>query len=225
MEEALSMGVRIDAVFASPTLEGTRRGQTLKARVIDASIRLVDVTDEELAELATTDQPQGVLAVIEPPVWNWGHIAVPPRGALVVLDAVQDPGNVGTIVRTAAALGALATIALPGTAELWNPKTLRASMGALFRLPAFAAAPGDVAAWLSQRQFTVIRTGRDGEPFEPSRLPARIAIVLGNEGAGVRTELAAPDPRTVTIPVAAGVESLNVAVAAGILLYGVARDR
>jgi TrmH family RNA methyltransferase len=163
--------------------------------------------------------------VVRPAARELPDVPLGETSVVVILDAVQDPGNVGTIIRTALAFGAAGVIALPGTAEWTNPKTLRATMGAAFRLPVVAAAEEEVAAWLSQGRATVVATDLAGEPFDPAGWPRPIALVLGNEGAGARSKLAAAAQRRVTIPVAPGVESLNVAVAAGILLHGVAGER
>jgi TrmH family RNA methyltransferase len=144
-----------------------------------------------------------------------------------VLDAVQDPGNVGTILRTAQGLGAAGVVALKGTADLTNPKVLRGSMGALFRLPGVPSSPEEFLDWARGRGVSLWVAAADGEPL--GRLLARrgarppIALVLGNEGAGVGGPVAAAAARRVAIPLAPGAESLNVAVAAGILLYEVMR--
>jgi TrmH family RNA methyltransferase len=224
LEEALAAGVAVRSAVASAALEGTARGRALKASLRRAGVPLTEVTEPELAALAATERPQGVVAVFEPRAAALDDIVVAPESVIVVLDGLQDPGNVGTIVRTALGLGAAGMIALPGTAELTNPKTLRASMGALFRLPVVAVGEGAAAAWLSQHGVTVVAAGRGGERLESAALPRPLALVLGNEGAGARSALAA-GARRVTIPLAPGVESLNVAVAAGILLHGVCRGR
>jgi len=166
-----------------------------------------------------------VIAVIAPRAWRLDDIAIDDRAVLVVLDALQDPGNVGTIVRTALALGARGVVALPGTAELANPKVLRASMGALFRLPSVAASEAEVTAWLARNRITVVATAAAGTPLATATLPRPLAFVLGNEGAGLVSGLGRDAALTVAIPLAPGAESLNVAVAAGIFLYGACRDR
>jgi TrmH family RNA methyltransferase len=137
----------------------------------------------------------------------------------ILLDGVQDPGNVGTILRTAAALGAAATIALPGTVDLWNPKVIRSSMGAQFAHQAFHAQAVDVMAFLQRNDVRLWATASDGVPVERRDAPPRLAIAVGNEGAGLSAEIRAKAERTVSLPISGSVESLNVAVAAGIILY------
>ena len=143
-----------------------------------------------------------------------------------VLDAVQDPGNVGTMLRTALGLGAAGAVALKGTAELASPKVVRGSMGALFRLPAVAAEAEDFLAWAAEHGVELWVAEADGEPLEPGAArgyPAAVGLVLGNEGAGVSPSLEAAARRRVAIRLAEGAESLNVAIAAAILLREVAR--
>ena len=162
--------------------------------------------------------------VIEPKRWRVEDIPVDHRSVVVVLDGLQDPGNVGTLARTAWGLGAAGLLALPGTAELANPKTLRAAMGALFRFPAVALDQPAALAWLRGRQFRLL-LAEAGAPSLGTPEPGPLALALGNEGSGVGPTLTRAASRRVGIPLAPGAESLNVAVAAGILLYEVLRER
>jgi TrmH family RNA methyltransferase len=183
------------------------------------------VDDDLLLQLADTEQPQGVVAVIEPREWALESIQPGERGVVLVLDGVQDPGNVGALARTALGLGAVGLIALPGTADIHNPKALRGSMGALFRLPAVQATTEAFIGWARGNGLSLWTTAADGAPVDRVRREGPVALILGNEGAGVRPELIAAAAQSVSVPLLAGVESLNVAVAAGIILYEVTRDR
>jgi TrmH family RNA methyltransferase len=226
VEEALAVGIPVHGAAVSPALEGTRRGSALKSVLTGRGVRLVEVAAAELDELADTEHPQGVVAVVEPRVWSLAEIPTGRGGVVLVLDAVQDPGNVGTMLRTALGLGAAGVVALKGTAELTNPKVLRGSMGAAFRLPAVSADTAAFLAWAEAHGVELWVTAADGEPLgsrggRAARAP--LALVLGNEGAGVSPALGAAASRRVAIPLGPGVESLNVAVAAGILLHEVMR--
>ena len=227
VEEALDARIRFRGAATAPALEGTARGRALKAALEDSGVSLVEVSDRELAELADTEHPQGVIAVLEPHRWSWADLPAAPGSVVLVLDAVQDPGNVGTILRTGLAFGVAGVIALKGSAELHSPKVLRGSMGALFRLPAFSAGTGELVQWMTDKEVELWVTEAGGEPLRAvaARRPEGppIALALGNEGAGVSPELAARAARRIGIPLAPGTESLNVAVAAGILLYAVTR--
>jgi TrmH family RNA methyltransferase len=224
VEEALGARVGIRQAAVSPALEATPRGAALKARLAGAGVPLTEMDDRALAALADTEHPQGVIAVIEPPVWTLEALTPRAGEVVVVLDGVQDPGNVGAIARTALGLGASGLIALKGTAELTNPKVLRGSMGALFRLPSVATTDAECLAWVARVGAALWVTASEGERPGGQRLTAPVALVLGNEGAGIRPELDRVATRRLAIPLHAGVESLNVAVAAGILLHEVRRD-
>ncbi len=227
VEEALAGGISIRGAAVSPTLESTTRGKTLKATLAERSVHLEHFAEGELEALADTEHPQGVVAVIEPRRWKLGDIRLHPGGTILVLDGVQDPGNVGTMLRTAMALGASGLVALKGTADLTNPKVIRAAMGASFRLPAVPVSPEEFVAWSRLQLAEIWVAQASGQPLD--QLPRRssdrppVALVVGNEGAGVSESLERVAGRRIAIPLAQGVESLNVAVAAGILLYEVTR--
>ena len=165
--------------------------------------------------------------MIEPKQWTLADIRLLPGGTILVLDGVQDPGNVGTMLRTALGLGAAGLVALKGTADLTNPKVIRGGMGASFRLPAVPATPEELVAWARLQRGQIWVADMKGE--SPGRLPQRtpqrppILLVVGNEGAGVSPIMDAAADRRIGITLAPGVESLNVAVAAGILLHEVTR--
>ena len=172
--------------------------------------------DAELfRQLAPVDTPVGILAVIEMPRED----ASAALGQLVVmLDRVQDPGNVGAIIRSAAAVGADDVLLSAGCADAWAPRTLRAAMGAHFALRVRAGANLlDAMQWFAGT--TIAASGGSAKP--PYRLDMRgqVALIFGNEGTGVSIELQRAAKLSVSIPMQPGIESLNVAAAAAILLY------
>jgi TrmH family RNA methyltransferase len=223
LEEALAAGIGIRHILASPALEATARGGALKAALLKAGHEVEAVSEDEFRELAATEHPQGVLAVIVPPKWTLDNVKAGPRAPVLVLDAVQDPGNVGTMVRSAFALGAAGVLALPGTAEITNPKTLRATMGGLFRLPYVMVDEPALESWVQAAGVRLLLAAPDGSPPERSRGNA-LAIVVGNEGGGTRPSLDRWAHGRIGIPLRPGAESLNVGIAAGILLYEVTRE-
>ncbi|HET9133951.1 MAG TPA: RNA methyltransferase [Gemmatimonadales bacterium] len=219
VEEMLAARVPCKGAVVSPALETTPRGAALVSALAATGAPIESVSDAELADLAATEHPQGVVAVYEPRAWTLDDVTCAPGRPVVILDGVQDPGNVGTIARTALALGASGLVALPGTADLTNPKVVRSAMGALFRLPHLHADDVAVATWLETEAIVPWVTMMQGDPIPVAPPDECIALVLGNEGAGVRPEWEARAGRRVLIPIRDEAESLNVAVAAGILLH------
>lgn len=215
-------------VLVSPALSATERGaalrRALEAHGTAAGTPLTEISDADLASASDTDTPQGVLVVARQPERSLDMLPPLAGAQIVVLDAVQDPGNVGTILRTAEAFGVAAVVALPGSADLWNAKVVRAAMGSLFRLPAFSASVDALVAFCRMHDVALWAADGAGEPVDAwsGRAPERLAIVVGNEGSGVSSALTAVAQRSVAIPVNA-VESLNVAIATGILLYALRR--
>jgi RNA methyltransferase, TrmH family len=224
VEEALAAGGMIQAAVVSERLVDQERGRVLVDGLARAGVPTETVADQELEQLADTQHPQGVIAVVRTPAWSPADFDLAARPVVLALDAVQDPGNTGTILRTAQGLGAAGVISLPGTAELANPKVVRGSMGAFFRLPAVKLDHQAFLGWVRDHSVTVLAAQMEGQPITSLTLKRPVVVVVGNEGAGLTPEIAqAGIP--VSIPLAPGTESLNVAVAAGILLYEVTRER
>jgi TrmH family RNA methyltransferase len=224
VEELARSPLVIRGVLAAPQLEETPRGTALLAELAARGIDAERVDHHEFASAAETESPQGILAVAEVPDRSLASLTT--RGSLriLVLDAVQDPGNVGTIVRTAAALGADATVALPGTVDLWNAKVVRSGMGAHFHHLCLAGTWDDLDAFRQQVRFDVWAADATGDPVSHSTAAvARVAVVVGNEGGGLSPAARERATKLVAIPIAQPVDSLNVAVAAGILLHELSR--
>jgi len=221
IEDALAADVSIHGAVVSAGLAATERGARLLGSLTSRAVPIREVDDRLLAELADTDSPQGVIAVVEPTRWGLPQIEPGPKSAVLVLDGVQDPGNIGALLRTGFALGAAGAIVLPDTGDVTNPKVLRAAMGATFRLPIAHASVAELADWATGQAVTLWVTDAHGTPLDAAERPDRLAVVFGNEGAGVRPAVMDMADLHVSIPMARGAESLNVAVAAGIILYEV----
>ncbi len=218
VEEVLAAGTPVRLAVLSPALAGTERGRSLGA-ALEAAAPVRRVEDHELARLAPTETPQGVLVVAQVPELGGMETLEPrTRETLLVLDGVQDPGNAGTLIRTAAAFGARVAC-LPGTVDPWNPKTIRASAGTVFREPPILTDAGALGSWSVQHDVAVLGADAEGDPLDTASLPDRVALVVGNEGAGLSAEAHALLRTRVAIPMRGDVESLNVAVSAAILLF------
>jgi len=219
LEEAIRSECRIRAVLAAASVrtavEGHVRGLRLRVAVVE---------DAAFAELSSTQTSQGVITLVKPPVWTLENL-FRPRAMVVVLDGVQDPGNAGTVVRAAEAFGATGLLFLRGTVSPYNPKTLRASAGSVFRMPLVAGLDPTLArAALEQKRLDLYAAQPQGQKnLHEADLTRGFALVIGNEARGVSARLrsGALDLR---IPVR-GVESLNAAMAAGIILYEASRQR
>ena len=220
LEEALASDCEIGAVIAAESVKGTVAAHVRGLK----RTRVVAVRDAVFASLASTETTQGVIALVRPPVWTIDQL-LRGKALVVVLDGVQDPGNAGAIVRAAEAFGATGAAFLKGAVSPYNPKSLRAAAGSVFRLPIVAAADENLLlAALDQRGVALYAASpRAARPLASIDLSGRAAIVIGSEGRGVSAKIA-EHATGVQIPTS-GVESLNAAVAAGVLLYEARRQR
>ena len=223
IEEALRAGIPFQGAVVSAALSKTGRGAELVGELAAHAVPIEEVSERTFGQLADTDTPQGVLAVVEPPKFDLDEIVPKSGSPVLVVDGVQDPGNLGALLRTAFGLGVPGVILLRGTADASNAKVLRAAMGASFRLRVARASDRELQSWADRQNVTLWVTSSEGTHLGRAKPPARLAIVVGNEGAGVRTEIEQLAQRRVAIPLVRGAESLNVAVAAGIFLYEVKR--
>ena len=186
------------------------------------------VTEEVLAKAADTASPQGILCVAKTPSYTWKDLLKPCRAPLLlILEDIQDPGNLGTMFRTAEAAGATGIVMSRGTVDLFNPKVVRATMSAVFRLPFLFSA--DLCAdirFLQAQGIGVYAAHLGGSrPYDALPLLQGSAFLIGNEGNGLSDRSAEAADEKIIIPMAGAAESLNAAMAAGILLFEAARQR
>lgn len=219
--DALALGVVAEVWALRALAEG--EDAKLKAATERAGLTLGEANAEDVARVAETQSPQGVFALVRDTAEPLERVAARP-GLLVWLDGVQDPGNVGAAVRAAAAFGAAGLVAGAGTADPLGGKALRASAGMALRLPFARAAQGAVAPALAlARREAWLLDGDGRDVFAVADAPAGLVLVLGSEGSGASPEGRAAARETVGIPIRAGVESLNAAMALGIALAVLAR--
>ncbi len=224
LEEALRAGLHLHCIFVA---QGSER--LLDRLSLPPETEVLLVPRELLDSALSTETPQPVAALIEPPQWTWPNILAAPVNAkslILVLAGLQDPGNLGTILRSAEAFAATGILCLPGTVSAWNPKAVRAAAGSLFRLPLLSVTAEDCFARLRQSGVKIWTTAVNGaKPAGSINLAGPVALIIGNEGNGVPAELAAQADGALTIPCPGPVESLNAAVAASVLLYEASRQR
>lgn len=223
VEELLRSPLAIRGALVTDALADTPRGAALLVQLDRRQVVTESVGAPEFGSAAETESPQGVLAVAVAPEGRLADLPVAESLRLLVLDAVQDPGNVGTILRTAAALGVTATFSLPGTVDLWNAKVVRSAMGAHFHHSCLTGTWSELDSFRREHAIAIWAADAGGESIEHLEPPARLALVVGNEGAGLSSSSRARADLLVALPIAAGVESLNVAITAGILLYELRR--
>ena len=194
-------------------------------------IRMYQVDEKVMAKLSDTKAPQGVLAVIRTPEQNLRQLrpgtASDNNAPVIILDRVQDPGNLGTIIRTADAVGALGLILLEGCVDAYSPKVVRASMGSLFHLPVVQDVTAEEAlTWCYRNGYEPAATAlKNAQNVYKADISKKMAFLFGNEANGVAEELQAAAETRLFIPMAGLAESMNVAMAAGIILFEGLRQR
>lgn len=220
LEEALRSDLEVQAVLSAESVRSAVETHVRGLRKTKVTI----VPDDVFMDLSATDSAQGVMALVKPPVWTLDHLF---RGMsmVVVLDGLQDPGNAGAILRTAEGFGATGVMFLKGTVSAWNPKTIRASAGSIFRLPQVSDVDPSLArVAFRQRQVDVYAlTAHGGKALPDANLTRRCALVIGNEGRGVSETLR--EGATGLHIRTCRVESLNASVAAAVVLYEAHRQR
>jgi RNA methyltransferase, TrmH family len=222
-EDLLASSIVPTVAAISPSLEDTPRGRALAER-LRVAVRTETVAEHELRGIADAEAPQGVVVAAEIPRHTLGDVPLSSRCVLAVLDAVQDPGNFGSIVRSADAFGAAAVITLPGTVDPWNPKAVRSAAGSSLRVPIVEATLDELLPFLREHRFRLLGADMGGADIGTLEPAGRTALVLGNEGAGLTEATRAVLDGTVAVPIRGNAESLNVGVAAGILLYMFSRS-
>jgi TrmH family RNA methyltransferase len=220
IRDALASGVRLRALLAST------EDATLEAAAAEAGAEIVRVTAAVLDAASPVRTPSGVVAIAEWPDATLDAALGGTHPVVLGLDGIQDPGNVGAIVRSADALGATGVIATGGTADPRSWKALRGAMGSTFRLPVARSTVDEVLAQTTARHLRVVASVADaGVPLDRAQLVPPLLIWLGSEGAGLSRRVLESADALVHLPMRAGVNSLNVAVAAALVLYEARRQQ
>jgi TrmH family RNA methyltransferase len=223
IEEALESGARVRLVAV------TERGAAHPAvqRAENAGARVVMVTDPVLGAISPVQTPSGMVALADRPSGSLDDVFATPSTLVIMLHDVQDPGNVGAIARAAEACGATGLVCNEHTADPFSWKALRGAMGSTLRLPTIArqSLPGAIARARSAGMRILATTARGGVRLPACDLRMPAAIILGGEGAGLPADLVDSADARLTIPMQPPVESLNVAIAAALVIYEAARQR
>ena len=235
IEEAIRSRLKVQTLFVRES------AQPRAQRILDQLTKHADAVllpDRVFDSAVLTEHPQGIAALIKAPEYNLQAAFAPTPTLLLVAAAIQDPGNFGTLVRSAEAFGATGVVGIEGTVNHWNPKTVRASAGSIFRLSVLKATTTELLTELRNRQTRTLALvaphgdGNSGDGSNP-RTPLRLqdadlasacALFVGNEGAGIPRDLLSQIDQFITIP-QTRFESLNAGVAASIALYEAQRQR
>ncbi len=249
LAEALRSQLRLRTVFVRA--DPARRGgslHTLDRLALPATVPIVELTPPVFDSAVETESPQGIAALVETPRFSLAEAlgssqsATPQSGGephaaplVLITAALQDPGNFGSLIRSAEAFRASGVIALPGTVDVWNAKALRASAGSAFRVPVVQEKSAQAFAALAERHIPILaavaataagsRPTHESIPCSAYDLSGPVALLIGNEGSGLSAEMLDRATARIAIPMPGPVESLNAAVAASILLYEAARQR
>ena len=175
--------------------------------------------DVSLAELSDTEHPQGVLCICTEPGLDLVQLRNRAPSTLLLLDGLQDPGNMGTLIRAARAFGVDAVIVLDGSVDPWNAKAVRAAAGASFHTHIARAPWAEARPWLEEQHIEILAADPAGDDVRSFQVRGSWALAVGNEGAGLRADIAAASTKRIAIPMPGKAESLNAGVAGSILLY------
>ena len=202
VQEALSSGFEVDSVW-----------------------RREEIGEVNMSRISSLSSPSPILAVLKQKNYSPEDIDLKKGGLYLLLDGVKDPGNMGTIIRTADAAGFDGVLLSPECADLFSPKVLRSTMGSIFRLGfSFPKSLPDALTQLKKDGFSVLSSQLDGDPFyERKNIGSSFVLVIGNEGNGITDEVKAVATHRLCLPMRGGAESLNAAVAAGIMMYDLTR--
>ena len=223
--QAVEAGAQVEVLIVAPDLLRHSGATSMVAAQEAAGVRVARLSAELFGRIADREGPSGLAAIVRSAPSSLDALVVGPRSVFAALHEVGNPGNLGTILRTANAAGVAGVILIGASADPYDPAAVKASMGALFTLPVAPVGSGaEFLAWAADRGVSVVAaSGAASESFWEAELDPPLALLLGSEGEGLPDDLLAAARHRVAIPMTGTAESLNLAVAAGLLLYEVRR--
>ncbi len=227
VEESILSNARIAYIVYSDMLFHIKGGEQLFNRIDQNTYKLNYISDKLFNEVSDTEAPQGILAVVEYDLKNINDILKKKGNFLILLDKVQDPGNMGTIIRTADAFGSNGVIVTEGCVDIFNPKTIRSTMGSVFHIPLlYYKSASDAIKDLKEKGIRIITTSLDAKEYcFDVELKSDFALIIGNEASGVSEEVVDESDLLIKIPMPGNAESLNAAIASSVIMYEVLRQR
>lgn len=228
VHDALQDGAKVEYILFCDAFLHTANGKKLLQILSKKNFKIYHIPDKLFQDISDTQTPQGIMAVLSYQEFNLQDIISNSQGFFILLDRIQDPGNLGTIIRTADAAGASAVLMSKGCADLYNLKTIRATMGSGFHFPIIQGI-GDtqeIICQLKENDFKIISTDLTAERYYYQiDYDGKIAILIGNEANGILPEILEGSDAVVKIPILGKAESLNASIAASIVMYEAARQR
>jgi len=226
-QEAVDSSWHIEMVLFTPSFARKTRGKELLKRMHRLNLPLIGVKNEVLKKLSDTVTAQGIVCVVKRRKYSMDDLWKKKTGMIVALDGIRDPGNVGTLIRTADAFGVDVVLLSRDTVELFCPKVVRSTMGSIFHLPIMDEVDlGETVPELKKRKFKILGTDvAKGKSIHQLCLSGRICLLIGSEAKGLDKNLLNLSDEVIHIPTRGKAESLNVAVAGGILLYEINQRR
>ncbi|HTU24455.1 MAG TPA: RNA methyltransferase [Pirellulales bacterium] len=223
---ALSAGVQVVEAFVCPELNHRHDLSAITRLLATRKVAAFDVSPAVFNRLAFGNRAEGIIAVAEPPRRTLADLVLPANPLVAVLEAVEKPGNVGAVLRSADAAGVSAVVVSDPQTDVYNPNCIRASLGTVFSLPVCTATSDEALAWLRAQALTIYAARLDGAvDYRQTRLAQRAAVVLGSEVAGLSPRWHAAGVIGIKLPMLGVADSLNLSVTAAVLFYEVLRQR
>jgi TrmH family RNA methyltransferase len=226
-QEAFSSGWDVQLVFFSSEFGGSAAGEKLIQQFSKKGTEIFRLKKKEIEKLTDTETPQGIMAVVKKKKFTLSRDFLKESSLLLGLDSIRDPGNLGTMIRTADAAGADGVLLSKGCVELYNPKVIRSTMGSIFHLPVVEGLDlKEVLPEMKVSGFKIFSSEvHQGKDYSRISYPEKICLLMGGESSGISKEVSNLADERIKIPLFGKAESLNASVAAGILLYEMVRNK
>lgn len=222
--QAAESGVTFEVVVTAPDLLTSERARSLVSSLGERGVEVASVTGAAFESIAEREHPSGLGAIVSIPERTLDDVSLGADALVVVLDEVGNPGNLGTVVRTADAAGAAAVVVAGASADPWHPGAVKASMGTVFSTPVVAAGLDEVLTWARREDLAIVATSAHGRVDHwDAEYPERCLLLFGSEATGLSDETLSAADEVVRIPQKGAASSLNLAVAAGIVIYEAAK--
>lgn len=226
VKSAIDVNAEIEYILYSESIYRTDEGSQLVKNLESTHKKVMEIDEKLMIELSDTQSPQGIIALVKQPKYTWENI-LKKNGFIIILDRLQDPGNLGTIIRTADAAGADGMILTKGSVDVYNPKVLRSTMGSIFELPVLEGLVWDeIETVLTENNYNLYATAlEDSVDYDAPDYKQASALIIGNEANGISSQILDAVKTKVKIPIVGSAESLNAGVAAAVMMYEVLRQK